>query len=212
MRIAVLYLRIIVTVALALVGPNAHSQRVTTDQDKNQLRLTTTIVKESYCSATGVRFLEWTLNLKYTNEGPEPILLDKRSSRVFRTPVSTSLKAAAAKRYVYDPYAVYASYDALGFQPRPDPDSFVILKPTESLSVEAEPRVSVYDGTNDTKDDLHAGKYFLQVTVATWRYYAEAKEYREKWVEKGYLWSKGVISDPMPFTVEKRPKLVPCTE
>lgn len=204
MRIATPVL--IAAFAITLTLPS-NARTIGTDQYSSQLRRTTTIVKQRYYSEEGTRFLEWILSLKYTNDGSEPILLDK-SSRVFRTAVSTSLKAAADKRYVYEPYAVYASFDALGFRPTPDPESFVVLKPTESLSVEAERRLSLYDGTADTKDDLHAGKYFLQVRVSTWHYYADAKEYRAKWSDQGYLWSEGVISEPMPFTVAKRPKIV----
>ena len=79
---------LIVVFTATLTPPNART--IGTDQKSSQLRLVTTIVKERYCSDEGTRFLEWTLNLKYTNDGSEPILLDKYS-RVFRTQVSTSL-------------------------------------------------------------------------------------------------------------------------
>ena len=100
----------------------------------------------------------------------------------------------------------------LGFRPTPDEASFIILKPAESFSVEADCRVSVYDGTNATKEDLHPGNYILQVRVDTWRYYAEPKKYREKWINKGYLWSEIVTSETMPFRIEKHPKVVPCSQ
>src|SRR5260370_36454752 len=156
-------------------------------QDDGQfLHLTTNVVKEAYCSGVGPRFLEWTLNLTYTNVGNRPILLDKKSSWIYRSMVSRNLKAAAARQYEYDPSSFYSDLSKLGFLNTPEADSFVVLKPGESFSVRADCRVQLYDGNKDTDDFLHPGNHVLQVRVATWYYYADPKVYRNKWTKRVY--------------------------
>jgi hypothetical protein len=181
-------------------------------QDESQLlRLTTSIVKESYCSDIGSSFLEWTLNLTYTNIGNRPILVDKKSSWIYRTMVSRNLRAASAGRYEYDPSSFHSDLSKIGFLNTAEADSFVVLKPGESFSVEANCRAQLHDGTKDSEDSLHPGNHVLQVRVATWRYYADPKVYRDKWSNRGYLWFGNVTSLPMPFTIEKQRTLVPCS-
>jgi hypothetical protein len=86
----------------------------------------------------------------------------------------------------------------------PERSEFVMLKPEESITLKKEIRYSLYDGTKDTKDDLHPGNYILQVRVAAWFYAADPAEWEQKWGGEAYLWSENVTSEPMPFTVEKR--------
>jgi len=121
-------------------------------------------------------------------------------------------KAAAARRYEYDPSASYADLSKLGFRNTPEADSFVVLKPGESFRLETDFRVHLYDGTKDSRDFLHPGNHILEVRVATWYYYAEPRIYRERWIDKGYLWFQNVTSLPMPFTVERNPVVTPCAD
>ncbi len=86
------------------------------------------------------------------------------------------------------------------------------LKPTESFTVEPDTRVSVYDGAKDTEHNLRRGRYVIQLRVSTWYQYAEPKQCGEKWSDRDYLCSDNVASEPMAFTVQKHPKLVPCSE
>jgi hypothetical protein len=176
------------------------------------LRLTTSIVKERYCLDIGSRFLEWTLNLTYANVGNRPILVDKKSSWIYRTMVSRNLQAASAGRYEYDPSSFHSDLRKIGFLNTPEADSFVVLKPGESFSVEAACRVHLYDGTKDSEDSLHPGNHVLQARVATWHYYTDPREYRDKWSKRGYLWFDNVTSLPMPFTVERNPAVTPCSK
>lgn len=150
----------------------------------------------------------WTLRLTYANTGEQTILLDRRSSAIFRSMVSRSLKAAAAKRYTETTRFSYFDLRKVGFREGefPREDAFVTLKPGELYSLEKEGfGVRLYDGTKDSEDELRPGHYFLQLRVATRYYLIQPEEYRERWRDKGYLWSKNVISEPMPFTVEKKP-------
>jgi hypothetical protein len=190
---------------------NGHLSESSAIQNEPQLlRLTTRIVKERYCSDIGSSFLEWTLNLTYTNIGNRPVLLDKKSTWIYRSLVSRDLKAASADQYEQAPSSSYGDLSKWGFVSTPNEDSFAVLKPGESFDVEANCRVSIYDGTPDTEDALHAGNHVLQIRVATWYYYADPKFYRDKWRSRGYLYSGNVTSLPMPFTIEQQRRFMPC--
>lgn len=214
LRRQLIIVTVLLVVLLGAVVNRAHvsqpvkKKAVTVNAEKpKELQLDAMILAEQYCSEVGTKFLSWRLKLTYTNVGTRPLLLEKKSTWVYRTLVSRDLKAATARKYLSAPIPAYADLDSFGFRSRPDLDCFVVLKPTESFVAEADSRVSVYDGTRDTEDDLHAGQYILQVRVATLYQYTEPKEYREKWIDRRYLWSDNVTSEPMPFRVEKHPTL-----
>lgn len=173
-----------------------------------RLQLTTSIAEARYSIEYGSRSLLLTLNLDYQNVGTRPILLDKKSSRVYRKIVSKNLKALGACKYLYDASSHSIGVEAMkaaGFRfTEPEKSEFVTLDPGKYLRLEREIMLSLYDGAKDTKDDLHPGNYVLQVRVAAWFYYADPAEWEQKWGNQAYLWSENVTSEPMPFTVEKR--------
>ena len=173
-----------------------------------RLQLTTSIADARYSTEYGPWSLLLTLNLDYQNVGTRPILLDKKSSRIYRRIVSKNLKALAACKYLYDASShpiTSEDMKAAGFRfSDPEKAEFVTLEPGKSLRLKREIDLSLYDGTKDTKDDLHPGNYVLLVRVAAWFYYADPAEWEQKWGNQAYLWSENVTSEPMPFTVEKR--------
>jgi hypothetical protein len=171
------------------------------------LQLTTGIVGQRYTVESHDSFLRWTLRFTYTNTGERPILLDKKSTLISRSMVSRSLKAAAAKKYIRNASYSFFDLSKVGFRvdELPQEDAFATLKPGESYSVEYDGfGQRLYDGTEDSEDDLHPGAYFLQLRVAAWYYLVPPEPYREQWREKGYLWSQDIISEPMRFVVEKK--------
>ena len=176
-------------------------------QDQAKLRLYTTIVNERFSLERGDRTLRLTLKLTYTNDGPRPILLDRKSTLIYRTMVSKSLKAAASQRYIEDQTFYFTDLNKAGMRGASDPEeqAFIRLEPGESYTVLDEPEVVLSTGPKTAKEFLSGGDYFLQVQVATWYYWADWKEYRERWSDKGYLWSSNMTSEPMPFTVQKTP-------
>lgn len=181
-----------------------------------QLQLTTSVVRQRYRQEwPGSTMLRWTLKLTYTNTGSRAVILDKKSSLIFRSMISRSLKDAAKKRYVRD--AISSSFYDLtkaGFRPGqvPREDAFVTLAPGESYSLEKEGYgTNIYDGTDGDEQYLRPGRYFLQVRVATWYYLSPPDAQAEKWRDKGYVWSRDVVSLPMPFTVDKRPRVKQCS-
>lgn len=177
-----------------------------------KLQLSTSVIEQRYSVEAGSRLLCLMLNLTYSNIGNHPILLDKKSSLIYRKMISRNLKAAAAKKYEYDSSSHWISVSAMqaaGFQmdlqitPDKEKETFITLKPGESYSLKTEIILRLYDGTRDTKHRLHPGTHFLQVRVATWFYFADPNEYAELWRNEGYLWSENMTSEPMPFKVEK---------
>ena len=173
-----------------------------------QLQLTTSVAEASYTVASGSTLLRLGLNLEYRNVGTRPILLDKKSSLIYRRIVSKNLKAVAACKYLHDissHFIFTESMKAAGFRfdTAPERAEFLTLKPGESLSLKDEIIFYVDDGSKDTKDNLHPGNYILQVRVAAWFYFADPAEWEQKWGNEAYLWSENVTSEPMPFTVEK---------
>lgn len=204
-----LFLLLIVGLSVADVSVVAQRAAAIANGRERQaaLRLSTTIVNERYCLEEGFRTLRWTLKLTYTNDGTVPILLDRKSTLIYRTMVSSAHKAAAARRYIYDQSVMFTNLNKAGMRGSNDPEAeaFITLRAGESYNVLKESGVNLFNGTKNTKDFLDAGDYFLQVGVATWYYFAEPEAYRERWREKGYLWSNNMTSEPMPFTVQRTP-------
>lgn len=171
------------------------------------MRLTTSSVRQYYDpAAPGFSLMRWVLRLTYTNTGERPVLLDKKSSLVYRSLVSKSLKAAASERYVSETTSSFFDLRAAGIRTgeAPEENAFLILRPGESHVVEKVYGVHVDDCTEAGKGNLRPGRYFLQLRVATWYYLSRPEDYREQWHDKGYLWAEDVTSQPMPFTVEKK--------
>lgn len=173
-----------------------------------QLQLSTNIIEQRYSVEAGSRLLRLTLDLTYSNTGNRPILLDKKSSLVYRKLLSKSLKAASAKKYDYDESSTFiftGSKEAVGIhlESTPNKEAFITLKPGESYSLKKQLILRLYDGTKDTDDFLHPGTHFLQLRVATWYYFADPDVYQEKWRDDGYLWSQNITSEPMQLKVKK---------
>lgn len=180
----------------------------TPPRDKQvRLQLTTSVAEVQYSTEYSSPRLVLKLNLDYQNVGTRPILLDKKSSRIYRKIVTKNLKAMAACKYLYDASSHPIGAEAMkaaGFRlSDPERSEFVTLEPGKSLRLEREIDLRLYDGTKDTKDALHPGNYVLQVRVAAWFYFADPAEWEQKWGNEAYLWSENLTSEPMTFTVEK---------
>ncbi|HXQ69708.1 MAG TPA: hypothetical protein VN844_04450 [Pyrinomonadaceae bacterium] len=205
---------LVLILVLSFGGANAQKTKcvptTTPPRDKAvRLRLTTTVAEAHHLVEDGSKSLLLTLNLDYVNIGSRPILIDKKSSQIYRKIVTKNVKALAACKYLYDAVSHPISAEDMrraGFRSDigPERSEFVVLKPGESFSLKKQIGLYLYDGTRDTKDDLHPGNYVLQVRVAAWFYFADPAEWEQKWGGEAYLWSENVTSEPMAFTVEKR--------
>ena len=207
MRLLSLLLCIAVTLGVVHGRMLTCSQETGNKNNKPQLRLSTNIDEQHYSRDTGPKMLHMGVSLTYSNTGSRPILLYKKSSLVYQTLVSTSTKAAGARRYVYDESSHFiglTSMSSAGSQMHgtPDRSAFITLNPGEEYSLKQEILLKLYDGTKHTEGLLRPGSYYLQVRVATWYYLAEPTQYRESWNGDGYLWSENMTSIPMSFKIE----------
>ena len=173
------------------------------DRQHADLELTTSIIDQRYCSDGGLIF---TLRYDFHNKNGETILLDKRSSIVPGYDISRNARlAAAGKHKVSVEYLLGIDGKLLTLDPNPDISQFVTLKAGESYSAEHEFRIL------GTDEKLKPGGYVLQFSVVTWHYQAASNiAWREKWRDKGYLWTNFIRSQPMPFVIDKHPEFVQC--
>lgn len=176
-RLLILYLTFVIAVVSThklSAKSYATAIRATTNTYQTaeaQLRLSTSIIEQQYSVERGSKFLRLLLNLTYSNTGNQPILLDKKSSLIYRKLVSRSLKAASKKRYEYDAtshFITLRSLQAVGMRldSPPERETFVTIKPGESYSLKpTEVVLALYDGTKDTEDDLRSGTHFLHALI-----------------------------------------------
>jgi hypothetical protein len=173
---------------------------------KAKLQLTTSIVEQNYhCS----NYVGFKVRLMFKNVGTEPVILDKRSF-IYGKMVSRDLEAVAAKQYETE--GRYDLFDPAYFNVDPsDMSNFIVLKPGEVYAFnDGVGSFWIDAGTPPRKGHLNPGTHFLQLKVSTWSYFTDANPFHQKWRDKGVLWSEGIISEPMPFTVEEKLPFVKC--
>lgn len=173
------------------------------DKQHADLQLTASITDQRYCSDGGISF---TLRYDFRNQKGETILLDKRSSIAAGYTISRNARLAAAGKHTISVHPFFGiDGKFLTLDPTPDISQFVTLAAGESYSSEHQFRV-----LSDEK--LKPGSYVLQFGVITWRYQAASNiEWREKWRDKGYLWTNFLESQPVPFVIDKHPQFVQCS-
>lgn len=176
------------------------------------LRLETTVVRECFNSEGDSASLKWDLKLTYTNTARQPILLDKKSSLIYKSFVSRSLRDATAGRYEYTLSSSFIDLRKAGVRTgvKPEEGAFVLLEPGESYSLETDYGVHLYVGDKGREGYLRPGTHFLKLRVMTWYYLDSPETYQEQWRNKGYLWSQNMTSLPMQFNVQEQRNVTPC--
>lgn len=181
---------------------------------QKQLELTTTIVRRWSC---GPGSLSLTLKLSFRNAGTESIILSKRIL-MGRIMVSRNLDDAAAKKYSLSlRYTEFAGENepGFGFNTPTDLSGFVVLRPKEVYeseeSISIPTRLVALPGTKPLPEvDLSDGTHLLQIEVGSWPYVADPAPIRQSWKDKGYLWTRGLLSTAMSFTVKKDEPVTKC--
>ena len=170
------------------------------DRYHAKLKLTTSILDEGYCAEER---LHYSLLFKFTNVGVQKIVLDRFKPVVSQYMVSGSEGAASSRKYEAHAWTQLSlDEEAMDGRSNLDESRFIVLEAGNSYEVKERFSLSLQD---DRGRPLRAGKHILQVVVLTW-YHPRASniEWREKWRQKGYLWSDSVSSDPMAFMVPNR--------
>jgi hypothetical protein len=175
-----------------------------------KLQLNAKILNQQYCSEMDL-VLE--LQLTFTNIGKEPIILDKKSDVVYayqEEPLDKSAKKHLRQKRTITP--TLDMKQIIRFGQTPDENAFIVLNESESYNLKIHKIIDVYDGTDDTEDFLHSGKYNLILKVKTWYYpISLTEEYSQKWRDKGFLWVDGVSSEPIEFEVLKNRTISDCS-
>jgi hypothetical protein len=170
------------------------------------LKLTTTILNESHCTDGRIRY---SLLFKFTNVAGKKVILGKFKPVVTRYMVSRSRKDATARKFETDARILVGLDDASSsFDANLDESHFVVLDVGGSYEVKEQFSLSYKDAK---EKPLRTGIHLLQLVVPTW-YHPRASniEWREKWRDKGYLWSDSLVSDLMPFNIVKSPTFSEC--
>ena len=170
-----------------------------------QLELNTEVIEIRHCSREHLRF---GLRLNFANKGKSAVILDKRSAVIAKYMVSRSLEDVTRKKYEIEvPRLV--GLDSTTLDSDPDESQFVTLKPGEVYSLDE--TFNMYVRFDAGSGSLRVGRNILQIVVLTW-YYPRASniEWRNRWRDRGYLWTDSIASIGMPFTLERKPPLVDC--
>ena len=180
---------------------------------KALLELKTTVLEANYCSDSILRL---TLQLSFQNTGSIPILLRTDGFRVGRYMVSRSEAHLKAAKYELDVAPMMNSIGILKYRlegrAKTEGAGLVTLEPggTHTATTHVSIPVSDYK-KQDSQGQLEAGSHLLQVVVWTWLdSEAFAARSRETYHSKGYLWTKSMKSDPIPFDVTKERVVSPC--
>ena len=185
------------------------------DNDRNDrelqkgIVLETEVLSQGYCASDNLRLH---LRLKYTNVGSEPRILYKYTFGIFGHMVSSDPAAALKGKYQYNPSVqLNVSMPAEINAAVPSNSLFVILKPNESHSLEADIHLLLDDGKERSRNYLRPGTHALQLLVGTWyRDPALARTLAARWQKYGVLQWWDIKSEPMTFTIEPFKGVIDC--
>lgn len=178
----------------------------------SQLRVETAIVSQYYCREdSDLDRLTLNLNLKYTNIGSQSIILAKGSSEHSQMIVSENENGAVGGVEI-NPTFTHIWGDQYSVTPQDLSRLFVILKPKDSYRTKTIAGVFVLRANRSgIGGAVGNGNHFLQLRVRTWPLSWELTNRLETaWKNKGALWTRSVISEPMAFTVIPKRRLTKC--
>lgn len=178
------------------------------------LQLTTTVISHRYCGVgTDVDALQLNLRLRYTNTGRQKLILYKGHNLFYQITVSRNAAEAATRKYeLFATSALYFDEEPEVIERSTPGRVFVILSPGDTYETERAITIPVIRESIAQVDGAVApGEHVLQLIVSTW-YESKnlAEKLRQRWQRSGYLWSDGIFSVPMKFSVEKQHSVVTC--
>jgi hypothetical protein len=177
---------------------------------KPKLHLKAVILESVYCSSSNLRLH---LRLTFQNTGAVPLLLRKEGFHIGEYLVSRDRGGGRKGKR-----EIEASLEVSGFwimdnmlQDRTFNESpFVRLAPQASHSIPTDIHLNSIDDIDDP-DSLRPGNYLLEVLVNTWfDTRSTATRLQNQYKTEGYLWTKSVMSEPIPFTIAAQKVIKGC--
>ena len=207
---------VISTLILFLCVPGIAQQQ----QEKTTplLEATTSILEQINCitdsgmAADGQKIVsvrvDLTLKVQYKNTGTMPIIIHRNSGTVGGEKIAFTVEDAQRKAYVYDTInnIMSVAVDDNGNVITPSKDKslspskeFVVINPDDFYASKSQTRLLFDLPENYKKYDNRTG--YLQLALWTsdgvWSQVNEEDEVRTRWQPFGYLWTKGLRSQPM---------------
>lgn len=180
-----------------------------------ELKLTTEILKESYCEGpdADLVMLRLLLRLSFTNKGSQKVIFQRGAKLVPVIKVSSTVEDALAGRFetIINNSIIMDDSGSEKLRKRPPLSSFTILSPGETYDTIADVSIPV-PRNKPVSSIINSGEHYLQIGVWTWNDSpAEARQRRATWKREGFLWSESVLSYPMRFLVRSQPIAEDCS-
>jgi hypothetical protein len=177
-----------------------------------KLQLTTEVIDARFCEHDHLRL---GLRLRYYNNGSQSLILYRQSNTIMTYFISRTFAEAHAEKYEqkYSPMQSSVGPPDLVESDRPDPERFVILKPSSSYDITTQADL-LFIGDDNSKDPtlLRPGRHILQIRVRTWSEQQHmTMKLRERWSAYGHLWTPSIVSLPMMFIIAEHPQVVACS-
>lgn len=176
------------------------------------LQLTTEVLEAKFCASD---YLRLKLRLRFFNASSEPVILYRQSNSIMTYFISRDANAAEQEKYEqkYSPLQRTVESPESIDTDGPDERTFIILQAGNFFEVTSQADLPfIFDGKNNDEDLLRPGSHVLQIRIRTWQESPElAGRLRERWQRQGYLWTKSLVSRPMPFNVARNPTVVQCS-
>lgn len=168
------------------------------------------VAEQKYCSQTSMYL---SFRETYENTGSVPIFLYRGEKIGFKWRVK-QVRGRMREGYETTIAPLFELGDLVKWGEEPKEDAFIFLKPGETVSSQTKGGIRLDINPQmrgDDDDGLRAGTYILELVSMTWYYSDEFIEpFFQKWRPKGVLWWQDARSEPVEFTVTKRPALSTC--
>jgi len=175
------------------------------------LHLELSVDKATYCRDEDVTaVLQLSCTLEFKNTGDEPVILDKGAgiiSRIVVVPVrgGRPQPAEAEESLLTQMVARHSRRGRLE-------DHFVVLARGDTFRDGGLIAIPVrWNGSPKYPHFLLPGDYLIRVDVYTWFDTPGTRDrLQQRWKTKGFLWTKGITSEPLPVMVEEHPQTQNC--
>jgi hypothetical protein len=196
---------LVLTAAACLPSPAAA-------QSKPQLRLTTEILEQSYCSIGRDISLQLKLRLRYTNLSDQRLIVYNGHDLFFQTKIRNGAPPGTPSSEVLLLNMRYFDEELERIDARSPGRVFAKLAPGASFERELITGVGVADASAAPSDTtVRPGTHILQLIVSTWYQSPKlAEKLRQQWQREGFLWSQPLYSVPLKLTIDKPSTTSPC--